>query len=87
MKKQTRGKFAPAFKGKIVLVGEDLYKKRDTLKKVFTDKEKWLVFYIDEKSGEKWVEEFPYAEMHGGGPPLLRLINEFPWDQPGEKWL
>jgi hypothetical protein len=63
---------------KVILVGEDFYKKRETLKKIFIDKEKWLVYYLDEITGQKWVEEYPHAEMHGGGPPQLRLIEEFP---------
>lgn len=38
----------------------------------------WKTYYVDEKTGEKWMEEYPFAEAHGGGPPQLRLINEFP---------
>ncbi len=62
----------------LILTGVDLYKKLNTLQEKFIDKENWLVFYTDKETGEKWVKEYPYAEMHGGGPPQLRLIKKFP---------
>ena len=29
---------------------------------------------------EKWFEEYPDSEFHGGGLPQLRLIKKFPWE-------
>lgn len=40
----------------------------------------WENYYVDEQTGEKWIEEYPLSQMHGGGPPQLRLINKFPWE-------
>ena len=65
----------------VILIGEELYNKLNSLSEEFIDKENWLVFYIDKKTGEKWVKEYPYAELQGGGPPQLRLIKNFPWEQ------
>lgn len=64
----------------VIITGSDFYKKRETLEKVKTDSDGWEVYYIDKNNGEKWIAEYPYAEMHGGGPPQLRLIDAFPWD-------
>jgi hypothetical protein len=64
----------------IVLRGNELNEKKSFLKKVKVDNVNWKVYYIDEEGNEKWVEEYPYSEMHGGGPPELRLIEKFPWE-------
>lgn len=63
-----------------VLFGEKLYKKIDTLKEVRVDSEKWEIYYIDEATGEKWLQEYPNSEYHGGGAPLLRLVDKFPFE-------
>ncbi len=54
--------------------------KRAQLKKVKVDTVNWIVYYIDELSGEKWMEEYPYSEMQGGGPTQFSTISEFPWE-------
>jgi Immunity protein 27 len=64
----------------LIIKGQDFYKKRDTLKEVKVDSVNWVTYYIDEMTGEKWVEEYPYPEMQAGGPPQLRLIAKFPWE-------
>ena len=66
---------------KRILEGEELYKKIETLKQVKADNNNWQVFYINEITGEKWVKEYPYSEMPGGGPPKLRLVDKFPWEE------
>jgi hypothetical protein len=63
-----------------VINGHEFYIKKQMLKRVEVDKVNWLVYYIDEKSAEKWVEEYPQSEYHGGGAPQLRLISKFPWE-------
>lgn len=63
-----------------IIKGEELYTKKGTLKKVKTDNINWAVYYLDETTGEKWIEEYPFSEMQGGGPPQLRLLNCFPWE-------
>lgn len=64
----------------VIIYGDDFYRKRELLEKVRVDAVNWLVYYIDNSTGEKWVEEYIYPEMQGGGPPQLRLINLFPWE-------
>lgn len=64
-----------------VIQGEEFYKKKETLKKLKVDN--WVIYYLDETTGEKWIEEYPFSEMQGGGPPQLRLIDKFPWDLDG----
>lgn len=64
----------------IIIVGEDFYRKKALLEKVKVDAVNWVVYYIDNSTGEKWVEEYPHSEMHGGGAPQLRRINFFPWE-------
>ena len=33
----------------------------------------WEIEYLDPTTGEKWLMDYPQSEMHGGGPPRLRL--------------
>jgi len=63
-----------------IIKGEGFYVKKASLKQIRIDSVNWMTYYIDEKTNEKWVEEYPYAEMQGGGPPQLRLIQIFPWE-------
>jgi hypothetical protein len=58
----------------------DFYAKRASLKQIQIDGVNWLIYYFDEETGEKWVEEYPHSELHGGGPPQLRKIEKFPWE-------
>jgi hypothetical protein len=59
---------------------DEFYNKVSTLKEVEVDPVNWLTYFIDEKNGEKWVEERIYPEMQAGGPPRLRLLEKFPWE-------
>lgn len=61
-----------------IITGEEFYIKKEQLKLI--QQFNWENFYIDEATGEKWIEEFPNSSMHGGGPPQLRLIEKFPWE-------
>ena len=63
-----------------ILEGEELYKKVETLKKVKVDGNNWLIYFLDESNNQKWVQEYPNSEYHGGGAPQLRLIEKFPWE-------
>jgi hypothetical protein len=65
----------------IILIGKNLYNKIATLKVESIDKENWLVFYLDIDTGEKWVKEYPDSSAHGGRPPKLRYIKNFPWEK------
>ena len=63
-----------------ILEGVALNEKKQTLKKIKVDNINWLIYYLDERNNEKWVEEFPHSELQGGGPPQLRLLDKFPWE-------
>jgi hypothetical protein len=58
--------------------GKLYYDKIKTLKEV--NKENWVVFYVDVKTGEKWINEYPESSGHGGGSAILRRIDRFPWE-------
>lgn len=62
----------------VIIAGEPFYEKLKKLKLV--KQLNWENYYIDELTNEKWIEEYPYSGMHGGGPPQLRLIEKFPWE-------
>ena len=64
----------------VILTGTKFYLKKETLKKIKVDKENWIIFYVDEANNEKWIEEYPFPEMLGGGFPQLRLLELFPWE-------
>ena len=65
---------------KIIISGKELYAKKKSLLKIRIDNFKWMVYYVDEGTNEKWVEEYPDSGMHGGGAPQLKLIEKFPWE-------
>ena len=63
-----------------ILSGTLLHEKIETLKEVKVDSTNWEVFYLDTSINEKWVKEYPHSEMHGGGAPVLKRIEKFPWE-------
>jgi hypothetical protein len=42
------------------------------LKEVRVDAEAWEISYVDEKTGERWLMDYPHSEFQGGGSPRLR---------------
>jgi hypothetical protein len=44
------------------------------LKIVRVDAKKWETEYINEETGERWLEYYPHSELQGGGSPYLRKI-------------
>lgn len=50
------------------------------LKLIKVDSVNWLSYYLNEENGEKWMEDRPQSEYHGGGVPRLQLIDKFPWE-------
>jgi hypothetical protein len=63
-----------------ILKGEELSSKKKFLLKIGTDETGWLVYFVDRDSN-RWVEEYPNSEYHGGANPQLRLIEKFPWEE------
>jgi hypothetical protein len=44
------------------------------LKKIKSSPDTWETEYICEKTGERWVLDYPHSECQGGGPPRLRKV-------------
>ena len=36
----------------------------------------WDTLFRDPRDGRLWEKIYPMSEMHGGGPPTLRLLPE-----------
>jgi len=64
-----------------IIRGEEFYRKKEFLQEVKNDVINWKTYYIDSNTNEKWVQEYPHSEYHGGGEPQLRLISKFPWEE------
>ncbi|PKG68428.1 hypothetical protein CXF64_14705 [Pseudoalteromonas sp. GutCa3] len=44
------------------------------LRKVGTSKCGWDVYFNDPIDGRFWLLSYPQGHMHGGGPPLLKVV-------------
>jgi len=64
-----------------IMEGSSLNEKVKNLKKIKVDGKKWLVYYLDSETNEKWVKDYPESDYHGGGAPRLSLIDKFPWEE------
>ncbi|ESU24560.1 hypothetical protein FLJC2902T_32000 [Flavobacterium limnosediminis JC2902] len=67
-----------------ILQGDDFIATKKTLRKITTDESGWNIYYIDNDSN-RWIEEYPNSEYHGGGLPQLRLLEKFPWEKSNFK--
>ena len=47
----------------------------ERLERVASDSSGWEVLYHDPRDLRLWELTFPRSEMHGGGPPELRLVS------------
>jgi hypothetical protein len=45
------------------------------LEQVATNADGWDVLFRDPRDGRLWERIYPKSEMHGGGPPALRLVT------------
>lgn len=59
--------------------GQEAEEKITTLKKIKSDDVRWYVYYIDEETGDKYVKIYLEGHLHGGGPPRLIRISDFPF--------
>ena len=48
---------------------------QNVLSHVASDESGWVHLYVDPTSGRYWELSYPHGEMHGGGPPSLRLVG------------
>ena len=46
------------------------------LKHVGTDGDNWEAYYQDPIDKRYWVMFYPQSELHGGGPPSLKVTTE-----------
>ncbi len=51
------------------------YLTENYLQKLAVDKTGWEILYRDPNDGRLWIKSFPQSEMHGGGPPELKVIE------------
>lgn len=63
---------------KEIYEGKEYYEKIKTLKQVKYFPARWITFYLDERTGEKWVHDRPDSELQGGGLGRLTLVENFP---------
>ena len=45
------------------------------LEKLGSDQTGWETLYRDPGDGRLWERSYPQSEMHGGGPPTLRIVD------------
>lgn len=48
---------------------------QQVLRKVASDASGWDTLFRDPSDGRFWELIYPHSEMHGGGPPLLRVVT------------
>ncbi len=63
------------------MIQKKFIKKKESLIEIKIDVINWETYYLDEKTGEKWIEEYLFPEMQAGGLSQLRIIERFPWEQ------
>lgn len=51
------------------------YLTENHLEKLAVNESGWEILYRDPNDGRFWVKWFPQSEMHGGGPPELKVIE------------
>jgi len=45
------------------------------LQKGYVDAENWLIEYVCPLTGKRWIMDYPYGELQGGGEPRLRIVS------------
>jgi Immunity protein 27 len=48
------------------------------LQKVRVDLVNWEIEYVCPTTKRRWIMDYPDSSAHGGGPPVLRRINDEP---------
>lgn len=46
-----------------------------SFEKLGTDSTGWETLYQDPHDGRLWERTYPHGEMHGGGPPTIRVMS------------
>ncbi|MFY8275577.1 Imm27 family immunity protein [Pseudoalteromonas sp. SSDWG2] len=45
------------------------------LQQIGTSKCGWALFFTDPTDGRFWLLTYPQSHMHGGGPPVLKVVT------------
>jgi len=45
------------------------------LNRICADSSGWDLLLCDPNDGRYWERTYPHSEMHGGGPPMLRVLS------------
>jgi Immunity protein 27 len=48
----------------------------EVLERVCVDESGWETLYRDLKNNRQWLLYYPQSEIHGGGPPTLKVISD-----------
>lgn len=64
----------------IILYGEFMEQKIRSLQQLGTNELRRETYFIDKDTGDKWIREYPDAEMHEGATAQLRKVDAFPFD-------
>ena len=56
----------------------------ESLTELGRDSSGWDTLHVDSRDGRLWERTYPLSEMHGGGPPTLRLISR---EAAGERFI
>ena len=48
---------------------------KNKLHKVAVNSEQWKVLYQDPSDKRYWLLMYPQSSLHGGGPPVLKVIS------------
>ncbi|QOF72005.1 hypothetical protein IG197_02625 [Aminobacter sp. SR38] len=65
----------PTVEGEVECRGAEAIERTRRLRLLKTDPENWTNEYVDDKSGDVWLLDYPDPETHGGGPPRIRKIR------------
>lgn len=68
----------PELRNRINRLSEDALRdptSAEHLREVSVDCEAWTVVYQCDKTGRKWILDYPRSEYHGGGTPRLRQLD------------
>lgn len=62
------------------VVGDEVCKRIDwllenCLKEICTDSSGWDLLLLDPSDGRYWERTYPHSNMHGGGPPMLKVVS------------
>jgi len=61
--------------------GIEYYRIIEKLVEIKSEEDGWVTYFLDEKTNEKWIREYPNSDLHGGGSATLTQLEFFPWEK------